>query len=149
MTEFPFDLRIGSSGFGIIGGCGAGIGFLSPLNLEIPLSQVAGSIAASLRTTDSALGHPGLKASFIKHTVMTACLLLTMIPTCCLCTVSWPGTVKMTFLSTHRSEKERNINSGETRSEKSGSQWPGLLSWSWDFCGLWRWCRPLLEAAGC
>ncbi|CAL5227506.1 g10491 [Coccomyxa viridis] len=63
MVAFPCDFRIGSTGFGLIGGIGAGVGFLKPLQLgSIPaVGQIAGSLVASLSTFDSALGNPGNK----------------------------------------------------------------------------------------
>ena len=67
-AEMPFDLRLGCTGFGLIGGVGAGVGFLSPLQLgAIPaFGQIAGALATNLRTFDSALGHPGHRVSFCK-----------------------------------------------------------------------------------
>ena len=66
---FPFELRIGRTGFGIIAGCGCGIGFLSPFQLGgVPIvGQLAGTLADGLRRTDSALGRPGLKANVSAH----------------------------------------------------------------------------------
>ena len=60
MVAFPCDFRVGSTGFGIIGGIGAGVGFLSPLQLGgIPaFGQIAGALVGSLSRVDSALGHP-------------------------------------------------------------------------------------------
>ena len=65
MDPFPFSFCVGRTGFGLIGGCGAGIGFLSPLQLRgVPaVGQIVGSLAVNLRSFDSTLGHPGHKAS--------------------------------------------------------------------------------------
>lgn len=60
MITFPCDFRVGSTGFGLIGGIGAGVGFLQPLQLGgIPaFGQIAGALVGSLSRFDSALGHP-------------------------------------------------------------------------------------------
>ena len=60
MNAFPCDFRVGSTGFGLIGGIGAGVGFLTPLQLGgIPaFGQIAGALVGSLSRVDSALGHP-------------------------------------------------------------------------------------------
>ena len=65
MDPFPFNFCVGRTGFGLIGGCGVGIGFLSPLQLGgVPaVGQIVGSLAVNLRSFDSTLGHPGHKAS--------------------------------------------------------------------------------------
>jgi hypothetical protein len=65
MDPCPFEFCVGRTGFGLIGGCGAGIGFLSPLQLGgVPaVGQIVGSLATTLRSFDSTLGCPGHKAS--------------------------------------------------------------------------------------
>ncbi len=75
MVAFPCDFRVGSTGFGLIGGIGAGVGFLKPLQLGgIPaVGQIAGTLASSLSTFDSALGNPGDKVRQCYPVITASC----------------------------------------------------------------------------
>lgn len=58
------EFRVGATGAGVLAGCGAGLGLITPLNLHsVPvLGQLAGSLASSFGSMDSVMGGLGSSA---------------------------------------------------------------------------------------
>lgn len=70
------EFRAGSSGVGAFGGCGVGIGILSPVNLRsIPImGQIESSISSSCRSLDTSIlgGRVGIVANHVQNVLSSS-----------------------------------------------------------------------------